>query len=107
MRNTFKEDGSYSPESGAADDLAQKPQAELSVNLASISGLADFKPGDEAMLHMKVRIGQASPDGEGGGMTTLEVVRITADPMDSGAKTERMRSATPMAGEGDEGVQDA
>lgn len=104
MRNTFKDNGSYSPVSGEADDLAQKPQAEIRFDPASVPDLADFQPGDEAMLHIRIRIGSSGTEGEEG-MPSHEVIQLTADAMDQGARTERQRSKQ-SAGMGSMGVQD-
>ena len=88
MRNTFEGDGSYKPESGSFDDLAKKPEAEFRVNLQGIQGAENYRPGDEIVLSVKARVGQA---GEQGGMTDMEVIRVTAEPMDNGAARERAR----------------
>lgn len=88
MRNTFEEDGSYKPESGMMDDMAAKPEAELRLNLSGIKGAESFRSGDEIMLHIKAKVGEA---GEEGGMSEMQVIRVTADQMEHGAMRERAR----------------
>ena len=55
---------------------------------SGVKGTENFKPGDEIMLHIKAKVGQP---GEDGGMADMEVIRVTADQMDSGAMRERAR----------------
>ena len=81
------EEGSYKPESGDFDDLAQKPEATLTLNPKSVKGMENYRAGDTVILRVKARV----PEMDEEGMVELEVVSVTADEMADGPRVARMR----------------
>jgi hypothetical protein len=83
------EEGGYRPNSGSYDDLNDKPEASLSINPKSIKGLENYRGNDTVNLTVKVRLPQDMEGEEG--MIEPEIISVTAEPMEDGARVTRMR----------------
>jgi hypothetical protein len=98
------QDGSYDGSTGARMNEGSVGNVELRLDPSSIKGLEDFQPGDKVTLTIEARMGE--PDEEGG-MTSLDVTHVEAEPMDHAFKsTRRMMGKKPnMAGTSMEGME--
>lgn len=95
MPAQLNDSGSFSPDSGAVDDLMPKSTASLVVDPSTVDGLSDYQPGDTVNLTVKCKY--TPPDKSG--MSEMDVISVKAEPMDGGAKIHRQRMA--QAGVGD------
>lgn len=108
--NTFDDNGGYNAQgSNEFDALNGAPPIEISGDWNKIPDLKGFKPGDTAMLHIKVKLGgpdsgssnDENGDASGGDSTdagdNISVLSVKADPMDSGAMAERGKAVDQSA----------
>lgn len=94
MDDMNQNQSSYSPDNGAFDDLIEKPAGSLTVDLSTIKGMENFRPGDTVNLTVKAKIPEPQPqehDQEQPGQTELEIVSIQAQEMDRGMNLNRQR----------------
>ncbi len=100
---TFDEKDRYGADTMPRDSKAVSG-ATMQIDPTQIKGLEGYQPGDTVDLKVKVRWGEAMPEG---GPIDVEVLSVMAEPMEMGAQMRRKetkanRIPPPMdEGEGD------
>jgi len=88
MPNKFNDQGNYMANSGEFDDMNAMPEGTLSVDLSTVKGAEQYKPGDVVNFTVKGVIPQ-----KGKGLSEIEIKSISVEPMDDSARVSRQKES--------------